>query len=522
MSSNVEKHREMIDLVKSGAIIPGIYKIENGVKVYNPITEQVFLEMLENEDVEGLAYNTYTMGRGIFTLGYNGEIINFKGVDSLLPDEDNIAIGQVDAEVYDITQMLGIADNQYGITAVHFPYQGTEIRVRGASQLQNLVNESQKLHEIKERDKRGLIKLPEITEIVPFSDEFCKNHRLPIQEPITEDFMQELLHKEESSRERTGGRWGNYGYACLQYMQSIGMDTSKKNQTWKEYFLDLSEEDKAKIESIPSIKDAIKRQDRNYELGATFGQTTRILENPFRIMDLAYFVDEKKTDSIRAIIDYSSSKTEQDFLIYYAETMGKNLAGFMNNNLAYDNWVHRQDFALSAEMCDDAYDDITDCLDFSVDMQEDDPRYKSNCQYNTQFYLFASNMKVIEQAYRMIGKEVPENYQSQFIDKFICNVENKEEILKRITAITDPMEMIERCGGESAIKNFEGYEEYLKVLQEKLQERTYEISEQAIAKSIFKAPVTEKGIAEQQVQSEIQHIKSAPNLKNQGVIKNGR
>lgn len=52
-----------------------------------------------------------------------------------------------------------------------------------------------------------------------------------------------------------------------------------KNQTWEEFFAGLSEEDYDKIKDIPNLEAAIMKQDKEYELGATFGQTTRIIKH---------------------------------------------------------------------------------------------------------------------------------------------------------------------------------------------------------------------------------------------------
>ncbi|MGN1299499.1 MAG: hypothetical protein ACI4UE_05930 [Candidatus Scatovivens sp.] len=478
--SIIEQHKKMKKLVDSNTIVPGTFREENGVKVYMPISQEQYNKILESGNFENLAYNTYSMGRGIFTLGSNGEIINFKGVDSRLNDVDNIAIGKVNAQVYDVSRLLGYNEHPYTITVTVFQNQASEIRVRGASQLQNLINEKQKLEETQAKDKDKIIKFPKIIEIKAFSAEFCKSARLPSAEKITEDFITQLREEDYIERKKTGGNFGNYAYTCLKYMQDIGMPVDVKNQKWEEFFLGLSEEDYDKIKDIPDLEAAIRKQDEEYELGATFGQTTRILENPFRIMDLAHVIDNGRIDSIQAILDYTSEKYDKDYIVLYAETMGKNLAGFMNLGLAYNNWAHRQDFSLSGEMCDDAYDDINKSIIYSKNISENDKHYKYIMKdislYYNQIYLFASNMKVIQDAYEMTGRKIPEDYQDRFIEAFIENLQNRDEILGTMYSESSRSfnDILKINGGKDAIRNFEGYEEYIEQFREKFSKRVME------------------------------------------------
>lgn len=543
--SRIEEHKKMQQLVEVKVIVPGIYREVEGVKVYQPISQDEYEKIIESGYIDSLAYNTYSMGRGIFTIGENGEIINFKGVDSRLEDVDNIAVGKVNADIYNVSEMLGYEKSPYQIVVLSVPEQNSEIRVRGASQLQNLINEKQKQEETMEKDKEGIIKFPEIKDITLLSDEFCKEVGLPRGVKITKEYLEQLIEADKNSRERTGGTFGNYAYTCLKYMHENGIPISMKNQTWEEYFSELSEEDYEKIKDIPNLESAIRKQDREYQLGAMFGQTTRILENPFRIMDLAYFVDNNKKEQVQAILDYTSSKQEQDYITYYAQTMAKNLAGFMNLNLSYNNWAHRQDFALSAEMCDDAYDDISQTLDYEKDVKEDDEHYKdiisSATRFYNQIYLFASNMKVVEDAYKMTGRVIPENYKEEFINTFIENLKNKEEILDRLEKDTgkDFKDILLLAGGKTAIQNFEGYEEYIvefrklvksKIIEhngksaeefgkikffhdqktdeffEDMQTGRYNITERQIGKSIINIPTKVKDAAKGKVIRDEQQI----------------
>ena len=476
----LEQHKKMQKLVASNTIQPGIFSEEHGVIVYAPISKEEYDKMIDNGNIKNLAYNTFSMGRGIYTVGENGEIINYKGVDSRLEDSENIAVGKANAKVYDISKILGYKQHPYGITVMIASEQSAEIRVRGASQLQNLINEKQKLDETQVKDVAGIIKFPKITEIKALSAEFCESVGLPRAEAIEEDFIEQLRQSDEAERQKTGGMLGNYAYICLEYMSNIGMPIKVKNQTWQEYFLSLPTEAWDKIKNVPQLQEAIKQQDKEYELGAIFGQTTRILENPFRIMDLAYFVDSGKVQSVQAILEYTIGQHDEEYLTVYASTMGKNLAGFMNLGLVYNNWAHRQDFSLSAEMCDDAYDDISATIIAAKTINEEAPHYKhimkQMSMYYNQIYLFASNMKVIEDAYKMSGREIPEGYQDRFIEVFIENLQNKEEILRAMLDESgrDFEEILRINGKMPAVRNFEGYEEYVIQFRGKFREKLLE------------------------------------------------
>ena len=76
------QHKKMQKLVASNTILPGIFSEEYGVIVYTPISKQQYDDMIKSGNIEKLAYNTFSMGRGIYTVGESGEIINYKGVDS--------------------------------------------------------------------------------------------------------------------------------------------------------------------------------------------------------------------------------------------------------------------------------------------------------------------------------------------------------------------------------------------------------------------------------------------------------
>ena len=74
----------------------------------------------------------------------------------------------------------------------------------------------------------------------------------------------------------------SYAGYCLSQMRQNGIPYVKRNQLWKEYF-EERHSDRLEEEQLMQVVD---REDSIYGLGTILGQSTRILENPFRIMEL--------------------------------------------------------------------------------------------------------------------------------------------------------------------------------------------------------------------------------------------
>jgi len=203
----------------------------------------------------------------------------------------------------------------------------------------------------------------------------------------------------------------------------------------------------------------IKKEDSTYGLGAIFGQSSRILENPFRIIELQYYLRHNDIDAINAILEYSS-QSNSDILFNYADVASKNAAGFMNLKLAFNNFEHRQDYPLSGEICDDAFDDVSDNL-YRINPSREDT-YK-RMQYYSQVYIFATNMKIIEDAYRLAGKEVPSDYKKHFVETFYDSLEDKANF-RLCFQNSDPMSDIRYF--KNAESNFNGMDSYMQEIRQ--------------------------------------------------------
>ena len=163
MSNLIEEHVKLKKLVETGVLIPGIYTGNVGNMRYTPISKEEYIERINKGYIQGLSYNTKTMGRGIFTLNDNGKIINFKGVDSQLKNEDSIAVQSIEGRIDNIN-----VQDSYGINIIYFIDRDDknpdgklrlEFRTKGASQYQNLLVEKIKRDDIQQRDTKDYKRL---------------------------------------------------------------------------------------------------------------------------------------------------------------------------------------------------------------------------------------------------------------------------------------------------------------------------------------------------------------------------
>jgi hypothetical protein len=300
------------------------------------------------------------------------------------------------------------------------------------------------------------------------------------------DFIEMLKQRHADALDSTNGLNGDKGFICLSYLKESGLNNGEvklRSEYWSEWYSRLLPEQQERLSEV-AIR-AIEGADRKYELGAMFGQTERILETPFRIMDLAYFVSREEKEKVAAIVDFESSKRDDDYLNYYAKTMGKNAAGLLNIGYATNNFLHRQDFALSGELCDDTYKDVSAYIERARALpplkEGEEPTeehfrlWSANNDFYGQVFLMASNMKVIEDAYRLTGREVPENYQDLFIDQFLENLNNKNMNMRGLYNFNNPVKLICR-ENPAKLQNFEGYEDYINAFKERLDEKMIQMS----------------------------------------------
>lgn len=468
----LDQHKRLYNLVRHRVLRPGLYRKQDGMVVFDPISAEDFEDRIGSNEIESLAFHTWSMRRGIFTVGRDGELVNFKGVDSRAVADD--------VKTCDISNVLGRAQKRHEIVITYFEhgsYQGHEknpqIRVRGASQLHDLIGEHDKLAKYY---GSSVLKIPPIVDIQAFPEEFCLRYNLPLQSEVSEEFLTGLRAGDEDDMWR--GNYGKLRIPGLLRMHEMGVPPSTRSQSWAEYFSTLPPKELSTLLHIPGFQAAIREEDRRYSLGAAFGQATRILENPFRISDLAHYVETRDVNSVKLILDYSRASCNDSYLRAYATTMGRNAAGLMNEHLANHLWSHRQDFGLSGEMCDEAINDVTqnltrdDCVE-AHSLKGDDSRAKElasiimtdKVKFYSQVYLLASNMKVIEDACRLLGYEVPDRYEDAFISQFLALLQNREATIAAVLSWGDRLfgesGELPRYLGVRAQNTMRGFEQYL-------------------------------------------------------------
>lgn len=483
--SGVEDHRRYEDLVKLGVLSPGLFRVEEGAVVFDPISVDDYGGRLQRGDVEELAYHTRSMRRGIFTPGNDGEVINYKGVDSAAMADDVL--------IRNLSSVLGRQQDRHEVVVTYFEhgsYRGhpknPQIRVKGASQLQDLIKENDQIERF---GKSGLIRFPRFSDVKVLSPEFCSEYALPVQVGAGDEFIRSLeIADQKDSR---SGKSGYPRARCLNQFQHAGIPSNTRVQTWSEYFDALPASGRKALSGVPGLEVAIREEDGRYELGAAFGQVTRILTDPFRIADLEYYLRHQLSESVAAILDHGREVRRREYLLDYASTMGRNTAGLMNEGLANHLWSHRQDFSLSAEMCDDAFNDVRSNLSRDdvdgeyrrikdelerragrpVDSQADRERFDfvrnvtiDKVKYYAQIFIFASNMKVIESAYQLLGRDCPRGYQDAFIQAFIDGLDEKSETLAQILFWGERLfgenGKLVHYLGQRAVNTMQGFEVY--------------------------------------------------------------
>ena len=202
-----------------------------------------------------------------------------------------------------------------------------------------------------------------------------------------------------------------------EYLQRIGFLSSPEVQ--------------ANIESLGySMQDFIENVDRSYSRGQRYGQAERVMESPFRISDLETCIANGNKKQLQAIMNFSEMQNS-NFTEQLAEVFGRNIAILMSNGWECENLIHRQDFSLTGEFCDDAYFDI---FEKQAEMKEKyklEP-YKSDAlmeeikqKYTGQVMHIASCIKVVQNAMLITGKsqEQVDSILEKFVESFTNNLD---------------------------------------------------------------------------------------------------
>lgn len=412
------------NLIELKAVIAGRIKKENGFVVFERVDEKNLEQIPENE----LGFATTGMGRAIFTFGENNEIINYKGVDSHLLNEELITQSLVGG----IAAYLPRANNSYKnsmypINLVVFQGKRPDIRIRGASPLEDLEIEG---HINSLMSGKG-IKLPKINYIKEFSEEFSLKYGLPLKRDGSYEEFDSAYKDEDLERKKYLSKI--YGEAYTEENtqgkrpETLGEYFRRLKITEAPEFLKFIEEVSRSQNKKFEIQDFINYVDEDYSLGQRYGQSERIIESPFRIADLEYYTKQGNIEVLENIANFTESMNPDKvpFEKYFAKQMGINLANMLNNGWSCNNFSHRQDYTLTGEMCDDSYDYVPDKIKQAEIKNKDDlgkmKALKSNyrLKFFLQTYVLSSNIKILEEEMNLRGKTLDKSLLDEFLDNFV-------------------------------------------------------------------------------------------------------
>ena len=409
-------------LIDSGAIICGKIINDNGIIRF----EKCNNEEIENIPEEKRGYATISMGRAIFSISEDGKIHNFKGVDSQL-SLSALSLKELLSNYYEY-QMPG--DDKYKLSIAVFKDGSKEIRINGSAPLEDIEIEG----DLNPRLANIGIKVPKICYLREITQEYSVKYGLPIKiDGSLDEFVKCDYAKEDDERKkRLRDIYGD------NYSESI--EENHRPETMKEYLVRIgffsSEVINKLQQDASSIDDFIVGVDNSYSRGQRYGQSERIMENPFRISDLAGALSDGNNEMVQAImsfsqIQYEKTHNEGSFAEDMAESFGKNIAIFINNGWLCENLTHRQDFTLAGEFCDDAYFNIFEKKqEFEEKNNEEPDKVKGMMAETEQRYIaqvmhLASCIKTVQEAMNMIGKshEEIDRLLKTFVDSFVTNLE---------------------------------------------------------------------------------------------------
>ena len=341
-------NKHIKSMIEKGMIIGGKISTIDGFIMF----QRVSLEELEQLDETEIAFATRSMGRAIFQIDSDNRIRNIKGVDSHL-DNKEIALVQLSgSDTMPITtDGKEYLESTHPINLIVQPGKKLDIRIRGTSPLEDIEIEA----DINAKMQHLGIKLPQIESVREYPYELSQRLGLPTKiigsyDEFTSDYREENDQRKKNLHTIYGKR----------YEEDLpdGLRPEKTSEYFRRIGIIDSEEFRAFAEKNNfTVNDFIEYVDKSYSMGQRYGQAVRIMESPFRISDLEYYVENNDISAIQDIVEFTQETqgTEVAFENIFAKQMGTNIALMMNKGWMCENFVHRQDYSLTGEMCDDSY-----------------------------------------------------------------------------------------------------------------------------------------------------------------------
>lgn len=323
--------------------------------------------------------------------------------------------------------------SNFPVNLVVFPGNKPDVRIRGLSPLEDLEIEAY----INFRMQGKGIKLPKIKSVREFSQEFSTKFGLPIKiegnySEFTSDYEEENANIKKTLKTAYGDAYNE---------EKID---GKRPETLGEYFRRIGIENDVNIQNFLKEKKIpfeafISYVDSTYSLGQRYGQAIREIESPFRIADIEYYTKKQDVQTLNAIANFTEEMYPDrvPFENYFATQLGTNLANMMNNGWCCENFSHRQDYALTGEMCDDSYIHVPDKLKEADKYGETNPgrmnvsKSETRLKFFLQTYLLSSNIKVLQDAMKLRGKtqEEIDSVLDDFIGSLFANLDLKKASL---------------------------------------------------------------------------------------------
>ncbi len=405
-------------LIDNGTIICGRIILENGIIKF----ERVNSSQIESipEDERGFA--TLSMGRAIFTIDKDGAIHNFKGVDSHLSKSELGPMDLVNARCIEYAPRT----DGYKVSAIVYNDKKPEIRINGTSPLEDIEIEG----DINKRLAEMGIKVPTISYIREIPQDFSIKYGLPIKvDGSLDELESDYAVQDDERKKRLKEIYGS------NYIQSLGKN--QRPESMREYLQRIgfssSPEIQAKIESLGySMQDFIEAVDSFYSRGQRYGQAERIMGSPFRISDLEICIANGNKEQLQSIMEFSEIQNS-NFTKKLAEAFGRNIAILMSNGWELENLIHRQDFSLTGEFCDDSYFKISERIEEMKEKYKEEI-YKVDSfineimrKYTGQVMHIASCINVVQNAMLIIGKSQEEidGVLETFVESFASNIDSK-------------------------------------------------------------------------------------------------
>lgn len=407
---------EIKKLIDTGTIICGKVINENGIIKFERVDPSNIQDIPESER----GYATASMGRAIFTIDKDKKIHNIKGVDSHLNTSELGPMELVNAKSVEYE----IGKDEYKVSAVVFNDKKPEIRINGTSPLEDIEIEG----DINKQLSKMGVKVPTIKYIREIPQDFSIKYGLPIKiDGNLNDLVSDYAKEDDERKARLEEIYGS------NYTQEL--DGNQRPETMREYLQRIgflsSPDVQSNIKSLGyTMQEFISAVDNSYSRGQRYGQAERIMGSPFRISDLETCISSGNKEQLQAIMDFSEMQNG-NFTEQLAKVFGENIATLINNGWECENLIHRQDFSLTGEFCDDAYFDIIDKQREMDEKYKQEP-YKSEAlkneirrKYTGQVMHIASCVKVVQNAMKIIGRtqEEIDSVLDIFVDNFSSNLD---------------------------------------------------------------------------------------------------